>query len=58
MFIHLEREREAERESQAGSLLSAQSPEPDVRLEVANHEVMTWSEITSRTLNPLSHRHP
>ena len=34
-----ERERERERESQAGSALSAQ--EPDVGLELLNHEIMT-----------------
>ena len=35
-------EREGERESQVGSLLSA---EPNAELEPMNHEIMTWAEI-------------
>ena len=38
----------AERESQAGSALSAQS--------LTNWEIMTWAEIKSQMLNRLSHR--
>ena len=50
MFIHFERERERERESRGGaererqripSRLCTISAEPDVGLEVTNHEIMT-----------------
>ena len=52
----VEREREGgrERESQAGSVLSARS-ELDVGLELTNREIMTWAEIKSLTLNQLNH---
>ena len=45
-------EREAERESQAGPMLSA---EPNAGLEPTTHETMTWDEIKSQVLNWLSH---
>ena len=45
-------EREGERESQAGSMLLAQS---DERLELTNSEIVTWAKIKSQTLNQLSH---
>ena len=61
-FIYLlwerEREREwgcrggAERESQAGSVPSAQSVTGG--LDLTNCEIMTWAEINSRTLNWLT----
>ena len=34
-------EREGDTESEAGSRLRAVSTEPDVRLELTNHEIMT-----------------
>ena len=43
-------EREGERDSQAGSALSARSPEPDEGLKVRNCEIMTGAETKSRTL--------
>ena len=62
MFIYLlwEREesagegrrgREDERDSQAGS--AAVCAEPNTRLELTNHEIMTWAKTKSRTLNRL-----
>ena len=61
LFIYFVRERvckwkkgrERERESQAGFVLSAQSPLGELNL--GNHEIMTWAEIKSRKLNWLSH---
>ena len=60
MFIHLflvgrraEREGGREKNSQAGSVLSA---DPNVELELTNHEIMTWAEIKSPVLNQLSHQ--
>ena len=53
-----EREGEREKESQAGSALSLWSPvsaEPDVGLELTNHEIMTWAETKSQMLNGRSH---
>ena len=47
-----ERERERERESQAVFMLSS---EPNTGLKPKNHEIMTWAEIKSQTLNRLSH---
>ena len=35
-------ERERETESEAGSRLRAVSTKPDMRLELMNHEIMTW----------------
>ena len=37
------------------SRLHAVSTEPNVGLELANHEIMTWTKIKSQTLNWLSH---
>ena len=37
------------------SRLHAVSTEPSVRLDPMNHEIMTWAEIKSWTLNWLSH---
>ena len=64
MFIYFEREskreqgrgikRGREREYQAGSMLHAVGEEPNARLNPTNHknhEVMTWAEIKSWTLN-------
>ena len=58
MFIYFwERERERERESgggaeregnidtEAGSRHWAVSTEPDVELELTDHEIMTWAEV-------------
>ena len=58
MFIYLfekvgEEQRERERESQAGSLLSVQSL--NTWLTLMNHEIMTWAETKSWTPNQLSH---
>ena len=48
-----EGQREGERESQAGSTLSA---EPEARLNpMTDCEIMTWAEIKSQILNRLSH---
>ena len=44
MFIYF-RERDWERESEAGFRLWAVSTEPDVGLEPTNHEIMTWAEV-------------
>ena len=38
-------EREGDTESEAGSRLWAVSTEPDVGLELTNHEIMTWAEV-------------
>ena len=64
LFIYFERdkdsmsrgqaEREGDRESQAGTALSAQSPMWGSN--PWNHEFMTWAETKSQTLNQLSHR--
>ena len=44
-------EKEGERESQAGFILSAQSP----MLEPTNCEMMTWAQGKSQTFNQPSH---
>ena len=41
LFIYFERERERERESENPSRLHPVSAEPDVGLELTNHEIMT-----------------
>ena len=46
------REREGERQSQAGSRLST---EPDVGLDLMNHEIMTGAKIKSLALKPPTH---
>ena len=46
------RERERER---IPSRLRVVSTEPDTGLHLMNHEIMSWAEIKSRTLNRLSH---
>ena len=48
------REREGDRESQAGFMLSVQA-EPDMGLDPMNCEIMTWAEMEGLTLNWLSH---
>ena len=40
-----EGQREKETESKAGSRLWAVSTEPNVGLELTNHEIMTWAEV-------------
>ena len=51
-----ERERERERESErAPNRLHTGSSEPDVGLELMNHEILTWAETKSRPPNWLSH---
>ena len=64
MFIYFERERESaqmgegqrEKERQRiPSRFCAVSTEPDVGLEPTNHEITTWIETKSWTLNQLSH---
>ena len=35
-------EREGDTESEAGSRLSAISPEPDAGLKLTDHEIVTW----------------
>ena len=56
LFIYLflerggERGRERERE-RIPSRLHAVSTEPDIGLDLGNHEIMTWAETRSGTLN-------
>ena len=38
-------ERRGDTESEAGSRLPAVRTEPDVGLELTNHEIMTWAEV-------------
>ena len=38
-------EREGDTESETGSRLWAVSTEPDVGLELPDHEIMTWAEV-------------
>ena len=52
--VSRERQRETEREKIPSSL-RAVSTEPDVGLEVMNHEIMTQAKIQSPMLNQLSH---
>ena len=58
LFIYFERDRDsvreggAERESQAGSAVSAQSLTRGSNSQ--NHEIMTWAETESQTLNWLT----
>ena len=42
-------EGEGDTESEAGSRLWAVSTEPDVGLELMNHEIMTWAEVEHLT---------
>ena len=42
-------EREGDTESEAGSSLWAVSTEPDAGLELTNHEIMTWAEVSHST---------
>ena len=42
-------EREGDTESETGSRLWAISPEPDTGLELTNHEIMTWAEVSRLT---------
>ena len=42
-------EREGGPESEAGSRLWVVSTEPDARLELTNHEIMTWAEVGHST---------
>ena len=42
-------EREEDTEPKAGSRLWAVSTEPDVGLELADHEIMTWAEVGGLT---------
>ena len=66
--VYFEREREREQASRQEQgrgrergrdripgRLCAVSPEPDLWLQLTNPETMTWANIKSRTLNPLSH---
>ena len=41
------REREGDRESQAGSRLSAVNTEPDAKLELTNREIMTELKLNA-----------
>ena len=42
-------EREGDTESEAGSRLSAISPEPDARLELMDREIVTGAEVRRLT---------
>ena len=68
MFVYFERENESacahtraeEEQRERGreripSMPRAVSAEPDMGLHLVTHEVMTWADIKSRTLNQLSH---
>ena len=44
-----EGQRERETESETGSRLWAISPEPDTGLELMDHEIMTWAEVSGLT---------
>ena len=48
-------EGQIERRQRIPSRVCAVSAEPDVGLELMNHEIMTSVEIKSQTLNQLSH---
>ena len=50
-----EQRRGRERRERISSRLHAVSTEPDVGLDLRNHEIMTWAEIQSEALNQLSH---
>ena len=54
VYVFISREREWEKE-RIPSRLHTVSPEPDVGLELMNHEIMTRAETKSWTLNQLSH---
>ena len=45
------REREGDTESEAGSRLRAVSTEPEVGLELTNHEIMARAKINELQLN-------
>ena len=59
MFIYFEREREhvpveegqreEDTEPKAGFRLRAVSTEPDTRVELTNHQIMTWAEVERST---------
>ena len=42
-------EKEGDTEFEAGSRFWAVSTEPDVVLELTNHEIMTWAEVRRLT---------
>ena len=44
-----EAEREGDTDSEAGSRLWANSPEPDTGLELMNCEIVTWAEVRRLT---------
>ena len=52
--VQRERERERERERLPSRLHTA-STEPDMGLQLINHEVMTWAKTKSQMLNQLNH---
>ena len=49
------RKQKIQNDSRKGSRLCADRAEPDRGLKFMNHEIMTWTEIKSWTLNQLSH---
>ena len=51
-------EREGDTESEAGSRLQAISTEPDMGLELMNHEIMTWTEVRCLTHWATQVHHP
>ena len=64
MFIYFERERARERGRGRGRergrerspvRLHTVSPEPNMALDLTNHEIMTWAETKNWMLNRLSH---
>ena len=54
-FWEGERERERERERENPKQAHTVSEEPNVGLDLMNHDFMTWAEIKSQVLNWLSH---
>ena len=57
-FIYFERERERERHREGErfpSRFHTVGSEPNMGLELMNHEIVTWAKIKSRTLNRLRH---
>ena len=48
MFIYFEKEK-------IPSRLLTDSTEPNMGIDLRNHEIMTWAEIKSQTPNQLNH---
>ena len=62
VYLFLEREKAGERQRERErkgeripSRLHTTSAEPNMKLELTNHKIMTWAKTKSWTLNQLSH---